>query len=84
MYLSQIFIYPIKSARGAAVTETALDIGGPVRDRRWMLVDEQGVFLSQRIAERRYRELIAHEFGGPKPPPAPLPLCILTTVVSSP
>jgi hypothetical protein len=48
MYLSQIFVYPIKSAQGAAVTETALDISGPVRDRRWMLVDEQGVFLSQR------------------------------------
>ncbi len=52
MFLSQIFIYPIKSARGTAVAETQLDISGPVRDRRWMLVDEDGVFLSQRKVPR--------------------------------
>jgi uncharacterized protein len=48
MVLSQIFIYPIKSARGVAVNETPLDISGPLQDRRWMLVDHEGLFLSQR------------------------------------
>jgi uncharacterized protein len=48
MVLSQIFIYPIKSARGTAVSETPLNTSGPARDRRWMLVDEEGLFLSQR------------------------------------
>jgi uncharacterized protein len=48
MWLSQIFIYPIKSARGIAVPETQLDNSGPLQDRRWMIVDENGVFLSQR------------------------------------
>jgi uncharacterized protein YcbX len=52
MLLSQIFVYPIKSARGIAVTETELEISGPVNDRRWMLVDEDGVFLSQRKVPR--------------------------------
>jgi MOSC domain-containing protein len=52
MVLSQIFIYPIKSARGTAVSETPLDTSGPVRDRRWMLVDEDGLFLSQRKLPR--------------------------------
>jgi uncharacterized protein len=48
MVLSQIFIYPIKSARGIAVNETPVDISGPLQDRRWMLVDSEGLFLSQR------------------------------------
>jgi uncharacterized protein len=52
MVLSQIFIYPIKSARGTAVDETPLDISGPVNDRRWMLVDKDGLFLSQRKLPR--------------------------------
>jgi len=52
MFLSQIFIYPIKSARGTALPESQLDVTGPLRDRRWMLVDEQGVFLSQRTLPR--------------------------------
>jgi uncharacterized protein YcbX len=30
------------------VTETQVDTSGPLQDRRWMVVDEHGVFLSQR------------------------------------
>lgn len=52
MFLSQIFVYPIKSLRGIAVSETQLDTSGPLRDRRWMLVDHEGVFLSQRTVPR--------------------------------
>jgi hypothetical protein len=52
MFLSRIFIYPIKSARGIEVAETELGTSGPVNDRRWMLVDDEGVFLSQRKAPR--------------------------------
>ena len=52
MLLSQIFIYPIKSARGVPVNETPLEMSGPVQDRRWMLVDEEGQFLSQRRLPR--------------------------------
>lgn len=46
--LSQIFVYPIKSARGIAVDEAWVEARGPARDRRWMLVDDAGLFLSQR------------------------------------
>src|SRR5947209_4067631 len=52
MWLSQIFIYPIKSARGVEVAETQVDNSGPLQDRRWMVVDENGVFLSQRKLPR--------------------------------
>jgi len=62
MVLSQIFIYPIKSTRGTAVAETELDISGPARDRRWMLVDEGGLFLSQRKLPRM--ALIYPRFEG--------------------
>lgn len=52
MWLGRIFIYPIKSARGIAVSETEVNTSGPVQDRRWMVVDEHGVFLSQRKLPR--------------------------------
>lgn len=52
MVLSKIFVYPIKSAKGLDVSETFLHTSGPVTDRRWMLVDEEGTFLSQRKLPR--------------------------------
>lgn len=52
MLLGQIFVYPIKSACGISVSETQVDVAGPARDRRWMIVDEEGVFLSQREVPR--------------------------------
>ena len=62
MFLSQIFVYPIKSARGIEVSETQVNISGPLQDRRWMLVDQQGVFLSQRRVPRM--ALIQPRFEG--------------------
>jgi uncharacterized protein YcbX len=52
MVLNEIYIYPIKSARGIPVDETAVDVSGPRQDRRWMLVDNDGRFLSQRVLPR--------------------------------
>jgi uncharacterized protein YcbX len=62
MWLSRIFIYPIKSVRGIAIGETQVETTGPVQDRRWMLVDEQGIFLSQRKLPRMV--LIEPHFDG--------------------
>lgn len=62
MLLSQIFIYPIKSARGIAVPEIQVDSSGPLQDRRWMVVDEEGLFLSQRKLPRMV--LIEPRFEG--------------------
>lgn len=47
--LSEINIYPIKSARGISVPSAKLDDRGLEFDRRWMVVDENGHFLTQRI-----------------------------------
>src|ERR1700674_990331 len=46
--VSGLFIYPLKSARGVALSAVELDTIGPRADRRWMLVGPDARFLSQR------------------------------------
>ncbi len=48
MQLLRAFIYPVKSLRGVEVSSLELDALGPVGDRRWMVVDARGVFVTQR------------------------------------
>lgn len=48
MHLSALYRYPIKGCRGHAVDALTIDALGPTGDRRLMLVDDQGRFLSQR------------------------------------
>ena len=50
--LSDLCVYPIKSCGGIAVDEWEVDERGLRHDRRWMLVDETGCFLSQRELPR--------------------------------
>ncbi len=46
--ISEINIYPIKSLGGISLTESKVEERGLEFDRRWMLVDEKGNFLTQR------------------------------------
>ena len=46
--LSGIYIYPIKSAAGISLKTAQVENRGFQYDRRWMLVDETGTFLTQR------------------------------------
>jgi uncharacterized protein YcbX len=48
LQLQDIFIYPIKSLGGIRLTESAAEERGFRYDRRWMLVDRAGRFVSQR------------------------------------
>lgn len=48
MYLSQIHIYPVKSLRGLNVASGVVEPRGFRHDRRWMVVDAEGQFLTQR------------------------------------
>jgi uncharacterized protein len=50
--ISQLLIHPIKSCAGIAVREAALIDTGFEYDREWMVVDEQGEFVSQRELPR--------------------------------
>jgi len=46
--LASLHCYPIKSLGGFCVNETQLTDRGLMHDRRWMLVDDNGLFMSQR------------------------------------
>lgn len=46
--VSQLYIYPIKSLGAVALDNMPLVDGGPAWDRRWMIVDAQGRFITQR------------------------------------
>lgn len=48
LYLSEIFIYPIKSLGGISLKESFVEKKGLQFDRRMMLVDENGLFMTQR------------------------------------
>ena len=48
LVVSSLFIYPVKSCRGIEVSSTQVESFGLKNDRRWMVVDDQGVMLTQR------------------------------------
>jgi len=47
--LTQINIYPIKSLGGISLQSSTVEERGLQYDRRWMLVDEQNKFITQRL-----------------------------------
>jgi uncharacterized protein YcbX len=61
--LTGINIYPIKSACGIALSEWQTDAFGLLYDRRWMVVDEAGMFITQRTHPRL--ALVAVQVDGP-------------------
>lgn len=50
--IKRLFVYPVKSCAGIEVQEALLTETGLDLDRAWMVVDEHGVFLSQRTLPR--------------------------------
>ncbi|MBP7564398.1 MAG: MOSC N-terminal beta barrel domain-containing protein [Burkholderiaceae bacterium] len=50
--IARLFVYPIKSCAGVEVREAVLTETGLEFDRAWMLVDEAGVFVTQRELPR--------------------------------
>lgn len=53
--VSGLFIYPVKSLRGHAVPTAKFDALGFIGDRRFMVVDDNGQFLTQRTLPRMAR-----------------------------
>lgn len=53
LQLSQLFIYPIKSLGGIAIEQGNVGNRGLEHDREWMLVDQEGTFITQ----RKYHQL---------------------------
>ena len=64
--VARLFIYPVKSCAGIEVQEALLTDAGLEFDRAWMLVDEQGAFLTQRAVPRMalIRPRIARDQGA--------------------
>ncbi len=50
--LSAINVYPLKSAKGAALERASVVATGFEHDRQWLVVDPAGTFLTQREAPR--------------------------------
>ena len=48
MEIEQLIIYPVKSLRGISLNSTQVEKRGLQYDRRWMLTDLDGQFISQR------------------------------------
>jgi uncharacterized protein YcbX len=48
MYISALYYYPIKSCAGLTTTSTDTDLRGLKNDRRWLIIDESGIALTQR------------------------------------
>lgn len=52
MQLSEIWIYPVKACRGIRLASSVVVATGLEHDRMWMVVDEQGGFVTQRNEPR--------------------------------
>lgn len=48
MRVDSLHIYPVKGCRAVDLAEAAIERRGLAHDRRWMLLDENGKFISQR------------------------------------
>ena len=62
--VSALYVHPVKSCAGLRVDEFALDAMGVVGDRRFMLVDASGNFLTQRTDARLALVHVARADGG--------------------
>ncbi len=61
LYLSELYVYPIKSLGGVRLDRATVEPRGLQHDRRWMLVDAQNQFLTQRKYARM--ALVKTELG---------------------
>ncbi|MGB2110002.1 MAG: MOSC domain-containing protein [Marinobacter vinifirmus] len=52
MKVQSLYLYPVKSLAGVEVPGFELDDFGPKGDRRWMIVDDQNRFVTQRQMPR--------------------------------
>lgn len=49
MTISEIWVYPVKSLGGVRLKQATVEDRGFQYDRRWMIVDETGLFQTQRV-----------------------------------
>ncbi|MET7256393.1 MOSC domain-containing protein [Dyadobacter fermentans] len=64
--LSEIWVYPVKSLGGIRLTKALTEERGLRYDRRWMIIDEENVFITQRTHLKMALIDVALEEGGLK------------------
>ncbi|MFI5138698.1 MAG: MOSC domain-containing protein [Sphingobacteriales bacterium] len=64
LQISELYIYPIKSLGGISVSEARVTEKGFEHDRRWMLVDENNLFISQREAPQMTQLVVSIKDDG--------------------
>jgi uncharacterized protein len=64
MEISEINIYPIKSLKGISLSGSVVEKRGLRYDRRWMLTDPEGIFLTQREVPKMAAIAVAIVGGG--------------------
>jgi uncharacterized protein len=83
--VASIHIYPLKAARAVDLSESLVEPWGLVGDRRWLVVDEGGRFVSQREEPAlarvvaRYPEALPADQAlnaSPRPAASPCPLTV--------
>lgn len=79
--ITRLFVYPIKSCRGIAVDTAVVAARGLVHDRRYMIVDANSRFVTQRQHPRMALIDVAFDGGGykveaPSMRPLRLPLAL--------
>ena len=50
--LSEIWVYPVKSLGGIRLTKAFTEERGLQYDRRWMIIDDENVFITQRVYQK--------------------------------
>jgi len=83
MILEALYIYPIKSCAGIAVSAAEVTARGLAHDRRWMVTDEQGRFLTQRTLPGMARVHLAVEGDTLVASHADLPPLVLPALTSA-
>jgi len=64
MKLSEIWIYPVKSLPGIRLESALVNARGFEYDRHWMLVDDEGQFMSQRRSVKMAKIKVALQNGA--------------------
>jgi uncharacterized protein YcbX len=64
--ISALFVYPIKSLAGISVTKIEVEARGLQYDRRWMMVESDGSFITQRDDPSLLRFRVEFVEGGLK------------------
>jgi uncharacterized protein YcbX len=64
LQISELYTYPIKSLPGISLRQARVTERGFEHDRRWMLVDENNIFISQREAPEMTQLPLSLEHEG--------------------